>query len=211
VQATAAPLPAEPLTARGARTRGALVRAARDVFERDGFVKARVTDIADAAGVAHGSFYTYFRDKKDVLVAVLAELQEEMLHPRLRRTALDDDPAAAVEGANRAYLDAYRSNAGLMALLEDMAAVDEDFLRLRRERTEAFVSRNARAIRRLQKQGLADPELDAEIAALAISSMVSRTAYAAFVYDDAADFDAILRTVTRLWLNALRIPTNRKD
>ena len=73
------------------------------------------------------------------------------------------------------------------------------------------MSRNARAIRRLQKQGLADPELDPEIAALAISSMVSRTAYAAFVWQDDADFDAVLRTVTRLWLNALRIPTNRKD
>ena len=53
-----------------------------------------------------------------------------------------------------------------MALLEDMAHIDEDFLRLRRERTDAFVSRNARAIRRLQKQGLADPELDPQIAAL---------------------------------------------
>ncbi len=211
MQATATPLPAEPLTARGARTRDALVSAAGKVFERDGFLSARVTDIADAAGVAHGSFYTYFKDKKEILAAVLAELQEEMLHPRLSRTALDDDPAAAVEEANRGYLEAYRSNAGLMALLEDMAAIDEDFLRLRRERTEAFVSRNARAIRRLQKQGLADPELDAEIAALAISSMVSRTAYATFVWQDNADFDAVLRTVTRLWLNALRIPTNRKD
>jgi AcrR family transcriptional regulator len=210
MQATAAP-PAEQLTARGARTRTAIVRAAREIFERDGFVKARVTDIADAAGVAHGSFYTYFQDKKDVLAAVLAELQEEMLHPRLSRAALDEDPAVAVEEANRGYLEAYRSNAGLMALLEDMAAIDEDFLRLRRERTDAFVSRNARAIRRLQKQGLADPGLDAEIAALAISSMVSRTAYASFVHDDAADFDAVLRTVTRLWLNALRIPTDRKD
>ena len=210
MQATAAPLPAEPLTARGARTRDALVQAARKVFERDGFLNARVTDIADAAGVAHGSFYSYFKDKKEILAAVLAELQEEMLHPRLSRTALDDDPAAAVEEANRGYLEAYRSNAGLMALLEDMAAIDEDFLRLRRERTEAFVSRNARAIRRLQKQCLADPELDPEIAALAISSMVSRTAYAAFVWDDNADFDLVLRTVTRLWLNALRIPTNRK-
>ena len=65
--------------------------------------------------------------------------------------------------------------------------------------------------RRLQRQGLADPELDPEIAALAISSMVSRTAYAAFVWEDDADFDAVLRTVTRLWVNALQIPRrNRK-
>jgi len=207
--ATITPPPAR--TPRAERTRAALVDAARGVFERNGFLNARVTDIADAAGVAHGSFYTYFEDKKAVLAAVLAELQEEMLHPRLSRTALDDDPAAAVEEANRGYLEAYQRNAGLMALLEDMAAIDEDFLRLRRERTEAFVSRNARAIRRLQRQGLADPELDPEIAALAISSMVSRTAYAAFVWEDDADFDAVLRTVTRLWVNALQIPRrNRK-
>src|SRR6266516_4499468 len=106
----AAPHRAESLTARG-------------VFERDGFLNARVTDIADVAGVAHGSFYTYFTDKKAILAAVLAELQEEMLHPRLSLTALDDDPAAAVEEANRGYLEAYRDNAGLMALLEDMAAI----------------------------------------------------------------------------------------
>ena len=211
----AAPHGAESLTARGARTRTALVDAARRVFERDGFLTARVTDIADAAGVAHGSFYTYFPDKKAILAAVLAELQEEMLHPQLSRAALEDDPAGTIRDANRAYLESYRRNAGLMALLEDMAAIDEDFLQLRRERTEAFVARNARAIRRLQKQRLADAELDPEIAALAISSMVSRTAYAAFVWGrnrGATDFDAVLRTVTRLWLNALRIPgTNRRD
>jgi AcrR family transcriptional regulator len=211
----AAPQGAESLTARGARTRTALVDAARRVFERDGFLTARVTDIADAAGVAHGSFYTYFPGKKAILAAVLAELQEEMLHPRLSRAALEDDPAGTIHDANRAYLESYRRNAGLMALLEDMAAIDEDFRQLRRERTEAFVARNARAIRRLQKQRLADAELDPEIAALAISSMVSRTAYAAFVWGRnrrATDFDAVLRTVTRLWLNALRIPgTNRRD
>lgn len=210
-----APHGADSLTARGARTRTALVDAARRVFERDGFLTARVTDIADTAGVAHGSFYTYFPDKKAILAAVLADLQEEMLHPRLSRAALEDDPAGTIHDANRAYLESYRRNAGLMALLEDMAAIDEDFLHLRRERTEAFVARNARAIRRLQKKRLADAELDPEIAALAISSMVSRTAYAAFVWGrdrGATDFDAVLRTMTRLWLNALRIPdTNRRD
>src|SRR3954468_12907898 len=92
----AAPHRAESLTARGARTRAALVYAARRVFERDGFLNARVTDIADVAGVAHGSLYTSFPDKKAILAAVLADLQEEMLHPRLSRAALEDDPARAI-------------------------------------------------------------------------------------------------------------------
>src|SRR2546423_15098229 len=55
VQATAAPLRVEPLTARGVRTRDALVQAARNVFERDGFLNAHVTALADAAAAAHGS------------------------------------------------------------------------------------------------------------------------------------------------------------
>ena len=39
-----------PASARGTRTREALVRAARQVFERDGFLDARITDIAEQAG-----------------------------------------------------------------------------------------------------------------------------------------------------------------
>src|SRR5215469_3675515 len=80
----ARPLPAgaaRPLRADAARNRRALLAAARRVFERDGFVTARITDIADEAGLAHGSFYSHFRSKEDALAAVLAEVGEEMLHP----------------------------------------------------------------------------------------------------------------------------------
>ena len=45
--------------------------AARRVFERDGYFGARVADITAEAGVAHGSFYTYFASRQDVFVAVL--------------------------------------------------------------------------------------------------------------------------------------------
>lgn len=37
--------PRPPVTARGMRTRAALVAAARRVFERDGYIDARLTDI----------------------------------------------------------------------------------------------------------------------------------------------------------------------
>src|SRR5688500_10413505 len=51
------PVPGLPTTERGRRMRARLLAAAREVFERDGFLDARVTDISAAAGVAHGSFY----------------------------------------------------------------------------------------------------------------------------------------------------------
>lgn len=201
--------PARPLRADAARNRQALIRAAREVFERDGFVRARVTDIASAAGVAHGSFYSHFDGKDEAFAAVLAEVQEEMLHPGPPADGHSaSDPAAAIEASNRAYLEAYRRNARLMALLEQVATVDEDFLRLRLARTDVFVKRNAKAIRRLQRDGLADPDLDPDLAALAISTMVSRTAYVAFALGrKRIDFERLVGTLTRLWTNALGIRT----
>jgi AcrR family transcriptional regulator len=188
------------------RNRAALVGAARRVFERDGYVRARITDIADEAGVAHGSFYSHFDGKPAIFAAVMAEVEEEMLHPGPVLTA--GDPVAVIEAANRAYLEAYQRNARLMALLEQVATVDESFRELRRKRSAAFLDRNARAVRRLQQAGLADPGLDADLTSLALSTMVSRSAYAAFVLETPpADSEALAATLTRLWVNALCIGT----
>src|SRR5271166_4734652 len=142
---SATPTLARPLRADAARNRRALVRAARKIFERDGFVSARITDIAEQAGVAHGSFYSHFPDKRAALTAVLDEVQEEMLQPGATPSSDESDPAEVIEHANRAYLEAYRRNARLMVLLEQVATVDEDFMQLRIKRTDAFVRRNAGA------------------------------------------------------------------
>jgi AcrR family transcriptional regulator len=175
------------------------------VFERDGFVDARIVDIAREAGVATGSFYTYFASKEEAFLAVLGELREEMLHPQLE-VPDGADPVAVISAANRAYLESYRRNARLMALMEQVASVDPAVLRLRLERADAFIRRNARAIAALQSRGLADPELDPLLTAHAISGMVSRTAMGAFVHGTVTDdLDTLTTTLTRLWCNALRL------
>jgi AcrR family transcriptional regulator len=200
-----------PLSARGARTRGALVEAARHVFERDGFVDARITDITAQAGVATGSFYTYFAGKEEVFAAVLEEVEEEMLHPRVAPLADRGDPVAVIEASNRAYLAAYRRNAKLMGLMEEVAHVDPAFRELRMRRTRAFEQRNTRALRRLQARGLADPEIDAGLAALALSAMVSRTAYLHYVLGFGnASAEALSKTLTQLWVGALGINSQSK-
>ena len=200
------PLRTVPTSARGMRTRAALVAAARVVFARDGYVNARITDISQEAEVAAGSFYTYFTSKEEIFQAVFEEVQEEMLHPRMAETEVHADVASTIEANNRVYLDLYRRNAPLMAVIEQVATVNDEFRQLRLKRSRAFATRNARSIRRLQSLGLADPDLDPEVAARAISGMVSRLAYSTYVLDDPIPFDVLVATTTRLWLNALRIP-----
>jgi AcrR family transcriptional regulator len=202
-----------PATVRGARTRAALVAAARKVFERDGYLDSKLTDITKAAKCATGSFYTYFANKEEIFAAVLEEAQRDMLHPGMGRVADEDDPYAVLEASNRAYLEAYRRNAKLMGLLEQVAHVDPEFRKLRRRRADAFIQRNARGIADLQARGIADPDIDPMLASRALSGMVSRLAYSVFALEDGADddaepvdFDALVSTLTRLWANALRFP-----
>lgn len=196
-----------PVSARGARTRRGLIDAARRVFERDGFLDARITDVTAEAGVAAGSFYTYFTGKADAFAAVMDDISEEMLHPRLQELADREDPVATIEAANRAYLLAYRRNAKLMALMEQVAQIDEDFRRLRLRRARAFVERNALQIESLQERGLADPALDPQLSAYALSAMVSRMAYLRYVLRfDSASVETLTQTLTRLWVGALGIP-----
>ncbi|MCD0452823.1 TetR/AcrR family transcriptional regulator [Actinocorallia sp. API 0066] len=194
-----------PRSARGVRTRSALVAAARVVFERDGYLDARMSDIAKEAGVAAGSVYTYFDGKEEVFQAVADEVKEEMLHPRLRaRTGLTD-PVALIDLANREYLLSYAKNARLMALFEQVAQIDETFRAHRAERAQAFAQRNAALIADLQARGLADPSLDPFLTAQALSGMVSRMAYTAFVLQPPVPFDHLAATLTRLWTNALNL------
>lgn len=196
-----------PRTERGRLTRAALLGAAREVFERDGFLDARITDISATAGVATGSFYTYFTDKDEIFAALLEEVQDQMLHPGVHDAHPGDDPLKTIEASNRVYLETYRRNARLMKLLEQVATIDENFRELRLQRAVAFRERNARSIRRLQKAGQADPELDADIASMALSAMISRVAYQLFALgSDETDFDTLVANLTRLWINALRVP-----
>ena len=194
-----------PATVRGARTRAALVQAARRVFERDGYVNSRLTDITAEAHCSIGTFYTYFDGKDEVFTAVLLDAQADMMHPGGPRLEGDAVPAEIIRASNRAYLQAYQRNARLMALMEQVAGIDENFAALRLERAKAFTDRNARWIRKLQDRGLATSDLDPHLAASALSSMVSRMAYSTWVLGDERPVDEITEIVTQIWINALRL------
>jgi len=194
-----------PPSRRGQRTRAALVTAARSVFERDGYVEARITDIADEAKVASGTFYTYFDSKEQIFAAVVESIEEDMLHMHVRERVGEAEPRALISAANAEYLTAYQRNARLMAVFEQVAQIDDHFRDLRVKRSDAFLKRNAKLIEELQDRGEADPSLDPLVAAEALSWMVSRMAYSVFVLGRPIPVDLLTETLNRLWLNALRV------
>jgi AcrR family transcriptional regulator len=65
--------PRIPKQQRGIETRERIVMAALELFAENGYHRTNAKQIAARAGVAVGSFYAYFKDKKDLFKAALEE------------------------------------------------------------------------------------------------------------------------------------------
>jgi len=82
--------------------RGRLERAAMELFVERGFEQATVTEIAQRAGLTQRTFFRHFADKREVLFAGSAALQEFMVSAVASApedAAPIDAVAAALEGA----------------------------------------------------------------------------------------------------------------
>jgi AcrR family transcriptional regulator len=202
------PRPAEaPRSRKGAQTRARLVEAAKDVFEETGFLEARISDIAEKAGLSHGSFYHYF-DSKEQIFREVAEGQEAHLTAPPDREGEGDEPDVSewdrLLRANRRYLERYRQNGKIMGVIEEVSRYDDHVNEARMLRQRHFADRAEKSIRRLQQAGAADASIDPEIAALALGSMVARVAEL-WLVEGWGDYelDTVAEQLTRLWANAI--------
>jgi AcrR family transcriptional regulator len=193
----------EPSTARGRRTRSALIHGAREVFEEMGFRDARISDIAARAGTSYGVFYHYFKTKEAILGALFTTITGEMFTASRPSREGPSDPLSRIAEANRRYLAAACRNAGVIAIIEEMAIRDPHFRELKLQIRAPFLKRNEAGIRRLQERGLADPDLDPVLAASMVGGMVENFSLLWFVHGVDYDEDAAVDTLTRLWAHAV--------
>ncbi len=63
-----------------------IVEAAVDIFAKHGFHKAKISQIAEQAGVATGSVYLYFKNKDDILIKIYNSLWEKLYNELLTVT-----------------------------------------------------------------------------------------------------------------------------
>jgi len=192
-----------PLTARGQRTRERLLTAARAVFEERGFDGTRMGDIAEAAGVSHGTVYTWFPTKVDILHAVAGSMTDAM--GASLRAPEDADLTRRIAIANERYFAAYRQCARLLEVVQQAAVVDESFRDILVDLRRAHVDRVARAIGRMQADGMASTDLDPHTSAAALCGMVEGFARHWLGQGEQHEEELALRTLDALWVRALGI------
>jgi AcrR family transcriptional regulator len=193
-----------PRSRKGQATRVRLLESAKQVFAETGFLEARISDIADGAGLSHGSFYHYF-ESKEAIFREVAEAQEALLTaPPDEDEPRGDSEYERIGRANRRYLQRYRDNGKIMGVIEEVSRYDDHVNQARMRRQKHFADRAERHITHLQEAGKADKSIDPEITALALGSMVARMAEL-WLIDHWGDYelDTVADQVTRLWANAI--------
>jgi AcrR family transcriptional regulator len=97
------------------RTR--ILDAAIRVFAQHGYHEARVGDIAEDAGVAHGLLYHYFASKDDVLRTIFVENWGQLI-ARFRAVEIANEPAGEkLEGIAKILLRTWRNDPALVTVM----------------------------------------------------------------------------------------------
>jgi AcrR family transcriptional regulator len=192
----------EPLTARGRRTREALLDAGRQVLETRGYNATTADDIADAAGVSHGTFYTWFSDK-DALMRALVETRLADAQQAFHVPDTITDPVERITEANRRYLTTFATYARLYQVLEEVATIDPYYNNMLISLRSEYVRRISTTISRLQADRLVDSTLDAHVTASALSAMVEGFARHWLGRGEEHDAELAVTTLSRLWVRAL--------
>lgn len=190
----------------------AVATAALRLFLDHGIEAASIDDIAARAGIAKGSFYTYFKDKPDVVEALLAPVSEPV------RAAL-----TRCESALREVRDPDALTGAYQRLAADCAAVLIEnpgiaLLYLQESRAPATAARRpivtlAREIREravaltwvAREHGALKP-IDARVSALAVIGAVEMMLFRALSGDELGDPVHVTDGLIELVLHGIAVP-----
>jgi AcrR family transcriptional regulator len=106
--------------------RAAWIRAATEVLAREGAAGVRVEALAKQCGVTKGSFYWHFKDRDELLHAILAEWKEGRIHDIRKQTeASAETPAERLHHVIEVYATARnRKGMRIELAIRDLAQRD---------------------------------------------------------------------------------------
>lgn len=186
------------------RTRASLLAATCALLSGTSPDALRVSDICARAGVAHGTFYSYFPDVRtllDVLLqAFVAHVQQAM------ELAGKSHPRDRVRATTAIYVELFEHNPGLMRCLvssfDSFPEAATRFQALNRAWAETVAEA---AGRRLARSGQSVPKEELLRRAHALGGMVDQYLVALHFNRDPAlaelsrDRDAVVDTLTFIW------------
>jgi AcrR family transcriptional regulator len=183
------------------------VDAAYRVFARDGFEAARIVDITAEAGVALGSFYSYFTSKEELFREIALQVVDDLSGAPHRDPDNDTgDPVRDITYAVREYIRVCVGYGRITSSIQQVSHVDAELRAYRQEVTARNAARGERYIRRLQREGIVPADIDPAAVAPVLQTMVVHAVYEHLVlYETGAQEEELANTLSQIWLRAIGI------
>lgn len=189
-----------PRTARGRRTLRLILDAAAEEFGERGFHEAAIARIAQRAGVAIGSFYTYFDSKEAVFRALVADMSDQVRVTVAPVILAAPDRLAGERAGIAAFIGFVRRHKALYRIIDEAAFVAEDAYRKHyNEIAEGYAASLTQAFGRGEVS-----DGDMMIRAWAIMGMNVFLGLRFGVWDENIEPDAIAATAAALIGDGLR-------
>jgi TetR/AcrR family transcriptional repressor of nem operon len=185
------------------QTRAALVAAAARVFHERG-LDASLDEICASAGYTRGAFYVHFKDREDLIAAVVAETNQHRIESLIAR----GEGALDLERTIRMFAEAVRTGefpgVGAVQLHQFLAAVERSpAVRAEQQRLIAEAKSNlATAAREGQLAGSVRSDVKPEAVAEILLALVGGVEML-IAYRTPADIVGLARALLRM----LRPPT----
>ena len=146
-----------------------IVEAAGEVFAENGYDKATVAEIISRAGIGHGTFWLYFRNKDDLLRFMVQDMIEEFeAFDWFREDTLSPSVRTPeeVEEIIRGVMGIFARYANIHPLIVRASLESEEFRQVLEEFNQPFVSIVEKKLHEHLEKGWCrdlDPEVTAQI------------------------------------------------
>ena len=188
----------EPKTKRGMETLDKISKAAEELFSEKGYYDTGIVDIASKAGIAQGTFYIYFNDKKSVFDYLINKLGNELKDSIRLNTKVSKDRYEEEFMGIKTFLNFVGEHIGLFKIVWQAQFVD---MELFKEYYESFSKGYVKGIMKSQAKGeMAD--IDPVILSYCLIGIANFTALKAIEFDGRNNnYDEVVEEVMKFIKN----------
>jgi AcrR family transcriptional regulator len=183
-----------------------ILEAAEQLFAEKGYDKTSVADIISRAGIGHGTFWLYFRNKEDLLQFMLRDMIKEIeAFGWYAEDNLEDFPVTTlqqVEDIIRGVMDVFARYSTIHPPTMRASLESEDFRAALEELNRPFVHILETKLREHLEKGLCRG-LDPEVSAYIILAMLEYTNVQLANKSLPADRDAIIHNLSSIIYHTL--------
>ncbi len=188
--------------ANGAEKHQRILDAAVEVIAEHGYFRARVSEIADRAGVADGTIYLYFKNKEQVLMAAIDAAFAAFLQRARAEVEKTSDPRERLQRIALLHLEGLGANRSLAIVFQTELRQSARFLaQFSHRRLVEYFDLIRQVVRDGQQAGMFRREMSDKIAANcffgALDEMVTSWVLSEHDYPLAGAADAVVDVVLR--------------